>query len=352
MSPARLALHARLRGLALCCCLLLALATLTPAAAAPAAPPFRMVVLPHLGYDRSSALAINDRGEIVGSSHLTEDRAHAVLWRDGEAIDLGSLGGASAAALDINDAGQVVGTGFLPGNSEVGAFLWERGRLTLLPGLGGSSCSAEAINNSGVIVGSCTTPTTEQRAVRWVNGAIAELDPPSQPAQSQAFDINARGQVAGASRAFAFNPHAAVWERGALREIGVFGRDYSEALRINSQGTVLLQATTFGPENEEVSFFLWRRGRSVDLSPLVGAGAYVSALNDRGQLAGRSLVGERTRATLWDRGAAVLLPQGDDPFASDVFDLNNHGQLVGEYTSNDLVRRAVLWTPVPSGAQR
>jgi probable HAF family extracellular repeat protein len=61
----------------------------------------------------SRALAINERGQVVGDSatdifggdHVQQ---HATLWDDGEAIDLGSLGGDSVA-LGINRRGQIVG---------------------------------------------------------------------------------------------------------------------------------------------------------------------------------------------------------------------------------------------------
>jgi probable HAF family extracellular repeat protein len=73
-------------------------------------------LLPGLGGDFSSANAINSSGLIVGSSRITAGGAsHAVLWKDGLAIDLNSLVADSGLTLegatDINDNGWIVGVG-------------------------------------------------------------------------------------------------------------------------------------------------------------------------------------------------------------------------------------------------
>ena len=79
------------------------------------------------GYDRAWARAINDWGQIVGSSSfgpLSSDEIHAVLWQDGVPIDLVGLGGHPTKALDINNRGQIVGWG-MNSDGERRAILWE-----------------------------------------------------------------------------------------------------------------------------------------------------------------------------------------------------------------------------------
>lgn len=68
------------------------------------------------GADDSEAVAINDRGQVVGRSART-----AVLWQPDRSIkDLGSLPGAEwTSAIAINDRGQAVG------ESGGRAVLWE-----------------------------------------------------------------------------------------------------------------------------------------------------------------------------------------------------------------------------------
>ena len=111
---------------------------------------------------------INDRGDIVGKTDLPGSLSpqdhHAVLWRQGVQIDLGTFPeDSSSNAYYVNSRGQVVGTSedrahMLMGVGEH-AFLWEDGGPmvdlnTLVPA--GSSLTltyAVAINDNGVIAG-------------------------------------------------------------------------------------------------------------------------------------------------------------------------------------------------------
>ena len=52
----------------------------------------------------SSAVAINDRGQVVGAAGPTPMTGHAFLYSDGAMTDLGTLGGAVGSwASGIND---------------------------------------------------------------------------------------------------------------------------------------------------------------------------------------------------------------------------------------------------------
>src|SRR5262245_5530963 len=60
--------------------------------------------------DQAFALAINERGQIVGWSATPSQEIHAVLWQDGMVTDLGTLPGDNLSwAMAINDRGQIVG---------------------------------------------------------------------------------------------------------------------------------------------------------------------------------------------------------------------------------------------------
>ncbi len=82
-------------------------------------------VLP--GDDNSGAIAINERGEIVGVSNDTDGNGRAFLWRNGLMSDLNTLAPSDSplylvAALGINDRGEIVGFGATEGG-DIHAFL-------------------------------------------------------------------------------------------------------------------------------------------------------------------------------------------------------------------------------------
>jgi probable HAF family extracellular repeat protein len=188
----------------------------------------------------SVANDVGGQGWIVGGSGIEVDGkpgsvvapgARAVLWRDGELIDLGTLGGDISQARALNEAGQIAGystTGpdqTFPGPG-MHAFLWEDGTLTDLGTLPGSETSlAFAINEAGQVVGTSLSPDAPSyapagyTAVLWQDGEILNLNDLI-PADSgwwlsTAYGINDAGQVVGSGylygrlRGFVLTPEPA-----------------------------------------------------------------------------------------------------------------------------------------------
>ena len=122
--------------------------------------------LPVKGLDNATALNNQTPPQIVGNSFLNNNN-RAVLWKNGVAISLGTLGGASSQATGINDKGQIVGfadtTPDGTGTSQSHAFLWTPGGTDgvasnpQMKDLGlfvdGTYSQAAGINNAGQIVG-------------------------------------------------------------------------------------------------------------------------------------------------------------------------------------------------------
>ena len=146
----------------------------------------------------SVAIDINAKGQIVGSNALS----HAVLWDNGDATDLGTLGGDVSLARTINASGKIAGhsatvSGVPFGTPGTHAFLWNQGAMTDLGSLPiGDLSFAWDINGHGVVAG-----TSVGAAVIWQDGAIVNLNDLI-PADSGwvltgAYGINEAGQIAG-----------------------------------------------------------------------------------------------------------------------------------------------------------
>jgi probable HAF family extracellular repeat protein len=77
------------------------------------------------GFFAAQTAAVNEPGDVVGHAGSPSIDSHAILWRNGRAIDLGTWpGGRYSVANDISDAGQIVGTGTVAGDNLDHALMW------------------------------------------------------------------------------------------------------------------------------------------------------------------------------------------------------------------------------------
>jgi len=172
-----------------------------------------------LGWEQSQAYGINDAGQVVGQSEVSNDIGHAFLWQNGSMQDLGTLGGQYSLAYAVNNTGQVVGSSYLS-NNDTHAFLWQNGAMQDLGTLGGLISNAYDINDAGQVVGTSYLANWMERAFIWENGQMKDLNTLI-PADSgwvlrQARGINKRGQIVGngvingQAHAFLLTPHLPV----------------------------------------------------------------------------------------------------------------------------------------------
>src|SRR5688572_16893559 len=163
-----------------------------------AAPPARWTIL-NLGdmaggIGGSTALAINNRGEIAGSATASVPGGgfalHGFLWKDGVMQDMGAPpGSAMRTAEGLNDHGTV-----LAGDGLGGSFLWRDGvweRLTF----GGF---VNDLNKFEAMTGAYAPVSGRVHAFIYRNGALQDLGTLG-GVQAAGRAINDRGEVAGHS---------------------------------------------------------------------------------------------------------------------------------------------------------
>lgn len=217
------------------------------------------------GYQFGEVYDINACGQIVGESlngsFVTPSAMRATVFSlEGDAIDLGTLGGAKSSAAGINDLGQIVGVA----ENALGqqrAFLYEDGVMTDIGTLGGTIANANAINNNGQIAGRSLLANGAIRAFLYSEGVMTDLGTLG-GAASVAFDSNDRGDVVGFSRVASGQAHAFLYKDGVMTDLGTLGGIDSRAISINNRGDIIGHYTL--PDNS-VHAFLYTDGEMIPL---------------------------------------------------------------------------------------
>ena len=218
----------------------------------------------------------------------------AFQWQKGVLTDLGVLpGGDASDAVWISDGGLIAGQGrnglldpLIPGWAEVRAVLWKDGEAIDLGTLGGNESSAFSVNNRGQVVGAAvnTIPdpfsfyVTQIRAFLWQDGAMQDLGTLGGP-EAWALFVNERGQVAGFSMTNAtVNPITMspttdpfLWEHGTMRDLGTLGGTLGAPYDLNNRGQIVGTSNLAGDSTEHP--FLWpgMNGKMQDLGTLGGS---------------------------------------------------------------------------------
>ncbi|MFO0745516.1 MAG: HYR domain-containing protein [Myxococcota bacterium] len=125
---------------------------------------FGMLGLDDLGGGESRAFALSAAGEAVGISRSAWGTMHATFWDAGGVKHvMGTLVYDASEPVAMNGAGQVAGTATRDGHSY--AFFWdgERG-IQDVGHLGGGDASAAALNQLGALAGSALTGDGERHA--------------------------------------------------------------------------------------------------------------------------------------------------------------------------------------------
>lgn len=297
-------------GLVLIGAMAMLFATGIALAAGPRSTTYRVINLGDPGGGTNSqGTSDNQPGWVVGFSSLAGNAVmHAELWRDGKAVDLGTLGGPNSAVSwpNRNDHGIIVGIsetaqmqplgetwscslavflGAPPDGHVCRGFVWRNDHMTALPTLGGANGFATGVNNRGQIVGwaenTTRDPTCDEfndthqvlqfEAVIWTreHGRYRAHALPPYPGDldGAATAINQHGQVVGISGICdgavggATAEHMVVWWHGrVLRLVPSLGGSYwNTPMDINNRGDVVgfSDLPGDGPTAPNFNAFFW-----------------------------------------------------------------------------------------------
>jgi probable HAF family extracellular repeat protein len=217
---------------------------------------------------------ISASGEVAGtatSSHGDE----AFVEQGGTLTGLGALvSGGSSSADAINDSGAVAGSSSVAEGGEH-AFLYSAGKMTdlgLIPGSGGSYTDATAINNSNQVVGSGDNAASDERAWLYSNGKMTDLGTLGGP-NAAANAINNNGEIVGSSQTAKDSEHPFLYKGGKMIDLGAFNLE-SVADAINNSGVIVGQTYELEKSGNAVfRAFIYSGGHFQDLNNLIPAGS-------------------------------------------------------------------------------
>jgi probable HAF family extracellular repeat protein len=303
---------------------------------------------------------INEKGDVAGNasngvidplgSGYPESRA--VLYKDGQVLDLGTLGGYESASTAINSHGTVAGfaANAIPDpifGQQLRAFRWQDGVMQDLGTLGtGADAIAITMNEAGQIVGiSFTNAVPVTDPFLWENGKMTDLGGLGGTA-SDVFEgpwMNERGQVVGDSNVpgdLYFHPY--LWTKtGPMQDLGTLGGNYGAATWVNNGGEVIGWATNAG--DHALLAFLWKKGKMINLGTVDGDACSTPwGLNEKHQVVGASGdCNQNLHAFLWEKGSTVdlntLIPPGSGVQLNYATHINERGEITvfGAFPNGD-----------------
>jgi probable HAF family extracellular repeat protein len=299
---------------------------------------YSVAFLGDLGGGWSSAAAINDSGQIVGSSANASGVGHAYVWStDNSMYDLGAVISStlSSSASDINNVGAVVGKTHDSVTFADRPFLYnpEAGVSSFL----GDVCgTASAVNDSGQIAGTYISqahgsPTIAYR--RGANGTMVDL---YSTQNLSAYAINSAGAVVGYN-----NYNIIVWPaNGGYSTFPGFGGIYSWCYDISDFG--LIVGSAYNSSNQRHGFVRLLNGTMIDL----GYGE-ATGVNESGAVVGWTYVNSRQCAYVWNQAAGFTYLDAAGYSSCTASDINENGWVSGTAYDAAGASHAVLWQPVP-----
>jgi probable HAF family extracellular repeat protein len=232
-----------------------------------------------MGYESSSAAALNNLGQVVGTTTtFTPPDIHGIgpaFYYDGTMHNLTNMIG-TTSPYDINDQGQIAYMyGFYDGHN------------TIPLSLGGTFTHANSINNLGQVAGDAiSSDDGKYHTFLYSGGSMQDLGTMGGQA-SGAASINDHSQIVGwinhgdTIRGF-------LYSGGNMQELTTLGGWMSSAVDINNNGQII--GATTNVNNTELPF-VYKNGVMSDLNTLIAPSSgwrldTVTAINDAGWIVG------------------------------------------------------------------
>jgi len=250
-----------------------------------------------LGGNTSQAYALNNSGQVVGFSNISNNvYAHAVLFSGtgSNNVDLDSQGSVSyvGEARGINDSGQIIGWAYTSSGRYEATLFTASGKVIL-----GDLCNsptaseAQAINGAGTVIGYADDCFFTAQGCRFsgqgsnnvslggIGGGINGI----------AYDINASGQIVGyGTRSDNQAQHATLFSGLNNVDLGTLGGFNSHAYGINNAGQIVGDSALPGNSIFHAALFSGTGSNNIDLGSLGGISCHANAINNSGEIVGNS----------------------------------------------------------------
>jgi uncharacterized membrane protein len=269
-----------------------------------------LTVLDKGGWTYGEALAINNRGQVLGTGRAEPQRVeNVILWdAQGNPTKLNPDEEGTSAAYDLNDRGDAL----VRLGNPLG--IWRAGRFTVIPEPAGRRFTIPAtLNERGWAIGQSQPAQGFGRTDTWVWDGARRWDITSTLGGAHdstlATALNVRGQVIGVSSTVEGNRRVSwLWERGRLRTLTAPGGEFIP-VDLDDRGRILGTITS-GATRHVVIREVTGRFRNLGTFGGDGPDGEVTpvALNNQGQVlvyAGR--IGQG-KVWLWQAGRTVELP--------------------------------------------
>lgn len=225
----------------------------------------------------SSALAINDRGDLAGGYLSTAHVFSPAGLRNAGRQILQS----SSVATALNDSGAVAGSTYFGVGERSRGFVLASGVLRMIPSFGGDWSGVAAINRAGQVTGSAALegdaiPEPYHHAYIYRDKTMRDLGTLG-GRNSSGNDINDAGQVVGSAETGELDENETpvlrpfLYSGGVMRDLSLLGpfiTSYGIANGINNAGAVVGDILVDTLEGPSIRAFLFEGGVLRDLNEL------------------------------------------------------------------------------------